>query len=522
MLLTGSTAAFWYARAGVLLLAASAPEPQGEPTHDPFCWVTAREVVVRDDGRNVGTLRFGDSLTVTATKRDLAQVVRHRWGKPELKGWIPVTAVGGGLGVADVFAEAVKKDPNDARAKLALGEIYILCGRSTGEWQYGLTLVDEALDLEAELVEGYAARATLHMRQHRWKEAIEDLSAVLASCPGDPWALEWRAQSYLEAGKPLGRQPLSEQNLRRAIADYTERMGLAPPNPDGFYYRAECRFHLGEFDAAIADLRKSKELGARVGWADRLIAEISLRRGQYRAAIEKANKELESSPDDPQMCLVRARANVALGNYAAAKSDFQNAVPLLPTDDDEAAACADYAWLLATCPADDVRDGRLALQMGKKACWKGAMEDDSEVRWPRNSLARAAGGFDCAWLRCGWWFHWRRLDVLAAAYAECGDFPSAIRCEEAAIQSASEETKPALLSRLDLYKQKKAFRADGLNPLFHRPLLCKAEGRAFCPSPNLTCSTAAHSQRRCRGAVLSKGPKCRVVAPFHERTRRLP
>ena len=50
------------------------------------------------------------------------------------------------------------------------------------------------------------------------------------------------------------------------------------------------------------------------------------------------------------------------------------------------------------------------------------------------------------------------LDTLAAAYAEAGEFLSAVKWQDKAISLASEELKGELRSRLDLYKAHKPYR----------------------------------------------------------------
>ena len=52
------------------------------------------------------------------------------------------------------------------------------------------------------------------------------------------------------------------------------------------------------------------------------------------------------------------------------------------------------------------------------------------------------------------------LGTLAAAYAESGDFAKALVFQGKAIESASEEEKPAMRSRLELYKQGKPYHAE--------------------------------------------------------------
>jgi serine/threonine-protein kinase len=50
------------------------------------------------------------------------------------------------------------------------------------------------------------------------------------------------------------------------------------------------------------------------------------------------------------------------------------------------------------------------------------------------------------------------LDTLAAAYAECGRFKSAIHWQKKALKLAPEEQKADYDSRLELYRSRRAYR----------------------------------------------------------------
>jgi len=55
------------------------------------------------------------------------------------------------------------------------------------------------------------------------------------------------------------------------------------------------------------------------------------------------------------------------------------------------------------------------------------------------------------------WKDGAMLDTLAAAYAETGDFPNAVKWAEKAIELAPKEIKGELRSHLDLFKAHKPY-----------------------------------------------------------------
>ncbi len=89
-------------------------------------------------------------------------------------------------------------------------------------------------------------------------------------------------------------------------------------------------------------------------------------------------------------------------------------------------ASGNMAWLLATCPADEIRDGQKAVELAKQTC--------EFTGWKSPSA----------------------IDTLAAAYAEAGDFAAAMAAEEKAIEIAPDE--PTFKLRAALYENGKPYR----------------------------------------------------------------
>ncbi|MFL5242524.1 MAG: hypothetical protein ACJ8FY_10485 [Gemmataceae bacterium] len=112
---------------------------------------------------------------------------------------------------------------------------------------------------------------------------------------------------------------------------------------------------------------------------------------------------------------------------AKAIMDFKEAIRLYP---DTSCTYGKFAWLLATCPEQSVRDGERAIQMATKACELTEWEDCQE------------------------------LAVLAAAYAEAGQFGEAERYQMKALEDPAYHglAGDGFRQRLELYKQKKPYR----------------------------------------------------------------
>lgn len=125
---------------------------------------------------------------------------------------------------------------------------------------------------------------------------------------------------------------------------------------------------------------------------------------------------------------MRGRTYDRMGNYKAAASDYAKGIALSPDDD---TLLNSLAWLRATCPEASVRDGREAVRVGTKAC--------EMTRWKDSS----------------------RIDTLAAAYAEIGEFAQAVKLQQQALQLRStvgEDRRQKMQERLVSYQGRKPYR----------------------------------------------------------------
>ena len=148
-------------------------------------------------------------------------------------------------------------------------------------------------------------------------------------------------------------------------------------------------------------------------------------------AIEAVDAALQTNAGDAnrlnlaQLYTLRANALSRLGRKNEALNDFQSAIKLSKTDP----VCrAGAAWLYSTSADPQIRNGASAVKLATEAAKLSAWKDDTI------------------------------LDVLAAAYAETGDFKSAQKWEQKAILMGSEQDVPFYQHRLLNYQSGKPWR----------------------------------------------------------------
>lgn len=159
-------------------------------------------------------------------------------------------------------------------------------------------------------------------------------------------------------------------------------------------------------------------------------ARIFARQGQYQLAIQDCNEALRKYPGFVEASILRAAINVDLGRYSEAIKELNYLVSIHPRRVSLARALKQRAWVQATCPDASLRNGQQAVKDAKAAC--------SILEWKDENA----------------------IGALAAAYAETGDFDSAVRYAQQAL--AFKDIAPTDAKRfqhyLELYKQHKPVR----------------------------------------------------------------
>jgi tetratricopeptide (TPR) repeat protein len=154
-------------------------------------------------------------------------------------------------------------------------------------------------------------------------------------------------------------------------------------------------------------------------------ARVFLLQREYQGAVEDCNEALRKDCTFAEAALLRARANYYLGHYAESLKEIDHVINIRPRQDAFAGAYCDRAWLRLNCSDQSYRNGQQALKDATSACKLIAWNDEAMI------------------------------DTLATAYAEIGDFDSAVRYEEKAlaVKGVKPNDSKRLQAHLDSFKQ---------------------------------------------------------------------
>ena len=351
--------------------------------------------------------------------------------------------------------KAALKDYTEA-IRLAPTVVGLLVNRGNAwaarkEFDKAIADYDEVIRLQPEEAFAYSGRGLAWHAKKEFDKAIADFSEAIALDPQLAIAYRSRGLAWQRKG-----------DFDKAIADFSEAIRLDPQNPRAYEERGYSLHATKDYDKSIADFDVTISLDSQAAGPYRGRGCAWLEKDEYAKAIADFDVAIRLDPQDARAYVFRACACHYENEYDKAIRDYTEAIRLDPTlagvyvergdarrDKGEwANAAADYAeairrganladaydgraWIWAACPDDKLRDGKRAVDSATKSCeltgWKV----------PNN------------------------LDTLAAAYAESGDFSSAVKWQAKAVALATDDDdKAAYSSRLKLYRAKKAYRLD--------------------------------------------------------------
>ncbi len=265
-------------------------------------------------------------------------------------------------------------------------------------------------------------------------------------------ALKYR--KFSDFFQRIGQKRFAANQLNRVVEIWPESAGVRTEF-------ASALMQIGQNASALKQLEEVLRLEPDYPPAQVPMAEIFLKQNRMEDAVTHFNKAILLQSNNPQLFFGRGIALSALRKTTSAVEDFTRVVELAPNyfpvfnrrgtnyeklgefklaaedfrraialNGKGAQAYNNLAWLQATCPDPEFRNGEQALANANKAASLFA-NDNFFV-----------------------------LDTLAAAYAENDQFKKAVEYERKAIEQAPRSATPPLTERLKLYQSGKPYRTN--------------------------------------------------------------
>lgn len=357
--------------------------PAGAQPAVPRAKATAKRVVPK---ASTFTLRVNDEPVPTRGKPLCVYVVERDEGpnlwlvpeQPGPTGWAKADDVVPVDQAIDFFTKEIQAHPSDAFLHAMRG----LIRQDRSEYEPARRDYDEAVRLDPADASLLTARGGVSVARRDLQQAIADFDKALERDPKCTAA--WIGR---------GSARMAQRERYKAIADFSEAIWCNPLSIPAYIHRGLAWHALGEHQKAIVDF-------------DRAI--------------------LLDSQQSAAFCH-RGEARAAMRSYRQALADYDEALRLDPR---ETRALGGRAWLMATCPDAQFRDGKQAIASATRACELTGWKDP------------------------------QFLGTLAAACAEAGDFERAVQWQTKTneLASSSDEDRAQGAVRLALYKSRKPLR----------------------------------------------------------------
>ena len=260
-----------------------------------------------------------------------------------------------------------------------------------GEFLTSIGAYDEAIGLYTKLIDEtplaaiFYLRASAFLQKKEFKDALKDVNRAIGMNPGLSEALRLKALIYIQQERYGDTVPLLEKIRRQ--------------NPDDEGVTSQLAYVMAQND-------------------------------DFTGGMAKIDLLLETHPDS--LPLLRGKADIYLlfGRWQDAAAVYEKIVADHPQD---SGSLNNYAWLLATCPEDGVRDGAKALDLTTRAA--------ETTRFRETYI----------------------LSTLAAAYAETGDFENARKYAQMGTDLAEKEKDERVdefRKELESYQNEKPWREE--------------------------------------------------------------
>ncbi len=319
--------------------------------------------------------------------------------------------------------KAIELAPTSAKAH----ELKALALLMQEKPEAALESFNRATELAPDSITPYQYRGELYSKMGKLDEAVAQLDRAIEIAPTNLASRLVRAELLLALAQSV-EKPTEEEQLaelteeaisqaaairsglaktyrQKALTDIESALQVRPGLVRAHVMRARVLTLLERPEEALNILEQLAKAAPDNLEIQFQLAAYYIDLGRSAAADHSLTKVLELDPENSLAIRLRGDMRLLIGDHAGAIEDFAIAREKGELD---ASVLNNYAWTLATSPYDEVRNGKLAVELATEAC--------EETNYEQAHI----------------------LSTLASAHAEAGNFGEAIKWAEKAVARAKE------------------------------------------------------------------------------------
>src|SRR6266436_6360930 len=256
------------------------------------------------------------TATETSTSRTATRSVNPEAYDAYLRGQFYWTNRGDVRKSIEAYQEAIQKDPQYALAYAGLASSYALLGQvpyddmsPTEAKPKARAAAEHALQLDPLLAEPHAVLANVSF-SYDWNFAVaeQEFQRALALGPNNPTPHLW-----------YGHFCIARNRLPQALEENSRTLDLDPVSPLFNTVRAEIYYHQRNYDAAIAQARRTIEQYPRYPLAYIWLGSALREKKMYKDALEQFSLGRKLSGDHPVMIALYGHTLGLSGDAAGAR-----------------------------------------------------------------------------------------------------------------------------------------------------------------------------------------------------------